>query len=257
MIKKTFLVLLLFVVALPFFLLSSLPASVLWTKVIEPAVKTKSLGIMPKSFAGTAWDGEAYVSFRHLEGVFSWKLSVLDVFGGSIPLQVDVRSTAGDASAILDIGLRDQSLSIETLRLDTEKLNPFLRIHRVKATGEVYVKDLSVRLEKRRVASIDGRFTWAGGEVSYPAGRDIRDRVMPAFGGQIQTQESGDIVLGIRDQEASFDTMRVTWSANGDALWEVTRRVLDVAQEPWAANSTEQDVVFKVKKPVSRQLGKQ
>jgi hypothetical protein len=49
--------------------------------------------------------------------------------------------------------------------------------------------------------------------------------------------------------------MRGSWQVGGDALWEVTRRVLDIAQEPWSANSSETDVVFKIKKPLSRQLG--
>lgn len=256
MIKKTILILVLFFTSLPVFLLATLPASVAWEKVISPLTKTTSVGVKAKSFSGTAWNGAAHITFRHLEGVVSWDVQLLNLFGGSLPLSLDLQSSAGEFDMLLDVGLRAQSILLKDLRLDLEQLNPFLRAQRVKVSGELIAKNVAVSVDKQFFTAIDGRFSWGGGAVSYPAGRDIHDRVMPGFSGKVSTSESQTISLGIRDQEASFDSMRGSWSEGGDALWEVTRRVLDVANEPWAQNSAETDVIFKVKKGLPRSLGK-
>lgn len=257
MIKKSLLFIFIFVLAFAGFLIANLPASIAWKYVIAPATKAQSSGVIAKSFDGTLWDGRAHVGFRHLEGVLSWDIGLASVVAGSLPVAIEVDSTAGSMEAVLDIGLTKQQLKVDDLNLQLGKLNPFLRAQRLTVDGELVAKALSVEVKSRTVEHISGRFSWDGGAVSYPAGREMHDRVLPAFSGMLSTRTDGAIVLGIRDQAASFDTMRGTWSADGDALWEVTRRVLDVAKEPWSANSSETDVVFKVKKPIPRTLGGQ
>jgi hypothetical protein len=256
-IKKSLLFIVIFVLAFAGFLIANLPASVAWKYVIAPATKAQSSGVIAKSFDGTLWNGRAYVGFRHLEGVLSWDIGLASVFAGSLPVSIEVDSTAGSIEAVLDVGPTKQQLRVDDLRLQLAKLNPFLRAQRLTIDGELLAKGLSVEVGSRTLEHISGRFSWDGGAVSYPAGREMHDRILPAFSGALSTGADGAIVLGIRDQNASFDTMRGTWSADGDALWEVTRRVLDVAKEPWSANSSETDVVFKVKKPIPRKLGGQ
>lgn len=255
MIKKSLLFILVFVIAFAGFLVANLPASIAWKHVIAPAIKAQSTGVIAKSFDGTLWDGRAHIAFRHLEGVLSWDVALASVFTGVLPVSLSVNSTAGKLTSVLEVGLTKQQLRIDDLSLQLGKLNPFLRAQRLTVDGELVAKGLSVEVKSSTVDRISGRFSWDGGAVSYPAGREMHDRVLPAFSGALVTQADGAIVLGIRDQDASFDTMRGTWSADGDALWEVTRRVLDVANEPWSANSSETDVVFKVKKPIPRKLG--
>ena len=255
MIKKSLLIILVFVIAFAVALVANFPASLAWKYAIAPLTKAQSAGVITKSFDGTVWDGRAHIAFRHLEGVLSWDLQLTSLFGGSVPVSLELESTAGELDLVLDLGLGAQSLYLESMRLELGKLNPFLRAKRVKLDGALMAKGLSLDLEKRTLESIAGRFNWDGGAISYPAGREIHDRVLPAFSGAFKTGGDGVITLGIRDQDATFDTMRGSWQTNGDALWEVTRRVLDIAQEPWSANSSETDVVFKVKKPLSRQLG--
>lgn len=255
MIKKSLLVILVFVLAFAVFIVATLPASVAWKHVIAPATKVQSAGVIAKSFDGTLWNGRAHIAFRHLEGVLSWDIQFAGLFGGSLPIDIGLESTAGELEAALDVGLSKQNAELKTMRLELGKLNPFLRAKRVKVDGELMVKNVVFALRRSTVERIEGRFSWSGGAVSYPAGREIHDRVLPAFSGAANTDNAGLISLAIRDQDASFDTMRGSWSQNGDALWEVTRRVLDIAQEPWSANSSETDVVFKVKKPIPRKLG--
>ncbi|KZY60122.1 hypothetical protein A3742_05855 [Oleiphilus sp. HI0071] len=255
MIKKSLLIILVFVSAFAVALIATLPASLAWKYAIAPVTKVQSLGVITKAFDGTIWDGRAHVAFRHLEGVFAWELKLSDMWSGSLPVNVQLESTAGALDAVLGVGFSAQRIEVESMRLELSKLNPFLRTKRVKLDGELFAKGLALDLESQTVERLVGRFSWDGGAISYPAGREIHDRIMPAFSGAIRTESDGTIYLGIRDQDASFDTMRGSWQVGGDALWEVTRRVLDIAQEPWSANSSETDVVFKIKKPLSRQLG--
>jgi len=255
-IKKSVLISLLFLLSLPVFLLATLPASVAWEKVISPLTKTKSVGVKAKAFSGSAWDGAAYITFRHLEGVISWDLHLADMLGGSLPISLDLYSTAGELELLLDVSLSDQSLSLEKMRLNASTLNPFLRPQRVKMDGEVFAKDVNITIDDRWISSLSGRFSWSGGAVSYPAGREMHERVLPSYNGQVATGDDGLIELGIRDQDASFDVMRGSWNTDGEALWEVSRRVLDIANEPWAENSSESDVIFKVKKVLPRSFGK-
>lgn len=255
MIKKSLLVILVFVIAFAVALIATFPASLAWKHVIAPVTKAQSAGVITKAFDGTVWDGRVHIAFRHLEGVLSWDLQLGGLWSGSLPVSLELESTAGQLDAVLDLGFSAQHMQIELMRMDLNKLNPFLRSKRVKLDGELLAKGLALDLEKQTVERVVGRFSWDGGAISYPAGREIHDRVLPAFSGAFKTEGNGTITVGIRDQDASFDTMRGSWQENGDALWEVTRRVLDIAQEPWSANSSETDVVFKVKKPLPRQLG--
>lgn len=255
MIKKSLLVILVFTIAFAVALIATFPASLAWKYLIAPVTKAQSAGVITKAFDGTVWDGRVHLAFRHLEGVLSWDLQLSGLWSASLPLGLKLESTAGELDATLDLGLAAQRVQVESMRLELSKLNPFLRSKRVKLDGGLIAKGLALDFEKRTVESLVGRFSWDGGAISYPAGRDIHDRVLPAFSGAFKTDSNGTITLGIRDQDATFDTMRGSWQKGGDALWEVTRRVLDVAQEPWAANSSETDVVFKVKKPLPRQLG--
>ena len=224
--------------------------------MIAPNTNVLALGINPHAFSGSVWNGRAHLSFRHIEGVLGWDLGIGSIFVGSLPVDLELKSTAGDFSASLDLGLMQQSLKVDSMRLDIAKLNPFVRVHRVTLAGDVFVKDLSLDINSRVVEQISGRFNWSGGAVAYPAGREIHNRTLARFTGKINTDQSGNIKLGVRDEGASFDVLKGSWDAQGVALWEVTRRMLDLADEPWAQNSQETDVVFKVKKAIPRDLSK-
>lgn len=252
MIKKTFLVSFLFVCALAVFLVASIPASVAWTHVIAPAAKVSSLGVRAKSFSGTVWNGKAHIAFRHLEGVLSWDVQLSKIFWGSLPATLELRSSAGDVEASVLASMRAQSVEFESITLAMDALNPFLRPQRVKLDGELFVKDLRLVVSDFELMSVAGRFNWSGGDVSYPAGRSVHERSFPPFLGSLDTDETDTITIGIRDQGAGFDVMRGRWEYSGEAVWEVTRRLLDIADEPWSQNSSESDVVFKLKKPISR-----
>jgi len=255
-IKKAFLVLTLFLLSFGVFLVANLPASVAWNHGVLPYTSVKSSKVVAKAFSGTVWNGQAHIVYRHVEGVLSWDLKMRELLLGRLPVELSLHSTVGELDANLEAGVFNQKLVIDSARIDMPKLNPFFRAKRIKLDGELFAKNIEVQLDEQVLASIDGRFNWSGGAVAYPAGREIHERNMPAFSGQVTTRENGDLYLGIKDQDASFDVMRGSWDASGTVLWEVTRRVLDIADEPWSANSEETDVVFKLKKPISREVTK-
>jgi hypothetical protein len=73
--------------------------------------------------------------------------------------------------------------------------------------------------------------------------------ILPIYG-TLSSPNVGNVSLGLRDQEASFDFLSASIDEAGVAFIEVRRRLLDIADEPWSASSEETDVVFKVKKPL-------
>ena len=90
--------------------------------------------------------------------------------------------------------------------------------------------------------------SWSGGEIAYPAGREVHQRNLPMFKAIVETKDTGEIFLSIRDSQASFDVIDANLAVDGTGMLRITRRLLDLSEEPWSLNSKEQDVVFKVKK---------
>jgi hypothetical protein len=249
-IKKTIGLVLVFLLSFAVFLIATLPASVVWKYVIVPNTKVLSLGVQARAFEGSVWDGRVYLSFRHLKGILDWDLSPMGVFSGTLPLELKLESSTGKLSSTVELGLKTQRFTLSSLELALEPLNVFTKAQRLSVSGDVFAKDVELIIRDRKLESAMGSFTWSGGAVSYPAGRDLHERVLPPFSGRMKTDAPYDVHLGIRDQDASFDVMRGSINERGEALWEVTRRVLDIADEPWSPNSKETDVVFKVKKPL-------
>lgn len=256
MLKKTILLLTAFVFSLAIFLIATLPVSVLWNKGIAPYANLKPMQIEVKGLNGTIWDGQALLNVRRVPMLLNWQFDWSQLQGMALPLAVQLESGAGSLGATAQVGLTQQTLALYHLRLDLTALNPELKRQRVTLDGDVFSSDFALVLADHKVESASGQLTWSGGDIAYPAGRQIHERTMPSFNVQIETLSSGEVELGVRDSGGRIDVIEASLEPSGVAMLRVRRRLLDLAQEPWSrGNSSEQDVVFKVKQNLYQMMG--
>lgn len=250
MFKQTLAYLALFLVSLVIFLIAFLPASFAWQHVIGPRTHLQSIGLQVKAVEGTIWQGRAQVLFRFVEGVAEWNLSVSELTQLRLPLALKLDTNAGNMESEVALSLAGVSVDIPKMDIEIASLNKFLELHRLRASGELLVRNLKLRIEDKMVQTASGKINWTGGDVRYPAGREMHERNIPPVYGTLSSASVGNLSLGLRDQEASFDFLSASIDESGVAFVEVRRRLLDIADEPWSASSEETDVVFKVKKPL-------
>jgi hypothetical protein len=149
---------------------------------------------------------------------------------------------------LVDLSFSGVRAEIISAQIDLKPLTPIFKAERVTLDGELLVKNLSVLMENKQIKAAAGIASWSGGEIAYPAGREVHQRVFPAFKAVIETKDVGEIHLSIRDSQATFDVIDADLTVDGTGTLRITRRLLDLSDEPWSLNSKEQDVVFKVKK---------
>ncbi len=248
MIKKVFLYLCIFLLSLSVFLIFLLPASVVWEKGLAPQINTKQLGVDVQRVVGTIWDGQALVRYKGLSGIIRWNVALEGIFGFSLPIELNLDSEFGHIDADIALSLSTIRAKIRQAQIELQPLTPIFRAQRLSLDGELFVKDLVMLVENKQLVEASGMASWSGGDIAYPAGRAVHQRSLPMFKAVLETAGSGDIYLGVRDPQAAFDVINADLKTDGTAMLRITRRLLDLSSEPWSQNSTEQDVVFKVKK---------
>lgn len=250
MIKKTALYLSLFLLSLMLFLLASLPAEIVWHKGVVPQLKGNNIPVEVLSLNGTIWDGQALVRYQDIESIVNWDVSILGVLSLELPVALKINSQVGLVDIRASIGLN--SIYVELLSADIElaKLTPLFKRQRVKLDGQLVAKDIQFEVVDNQFKSASGLLSWSGGNITYPAGRQLHERTLPMFKGRLVTKTNGDIFLGVRDVGASFDLIEGLLDIEGSALLTVKRRLLDLSDEAWPQNSREKDTVFKVKKNI-------
>jgi hypothetical protein len=249
-IKKTALYLSLFLLSLMLFLLASLPAEIVWHKGVVPQLKGNNIPVEVLSLNGTIWDGQALVRYQDIESIVNWDVSILGVLSLELPVALKINSQVGLVDIRASIGLN--SIYVELLSADIElaKLTPLFKRQRVKLDGQLVAKDIQFEVVDNQFKSASGLLSWSGGNITYPAGRQLHERTLPMFKGRLVTKTNGDIFLGVRDVGASFDLIEGLLDIEGSALLTVKRRLLDLSDEAWPQNSQEKDTVFKVKKNI-------
>ena len=250
MIKKVILYFFIFVISLLVSLIMLMPANFLWERVVSPQINIKKIGLDVEKVAGTVWDGKALLRYQNISGIMAWEIEAANVLSLSLPIRLSLNSQIGEIKAHAKASLSKFELGISSAEVELKPLTPSLRAQRVSLDGRLIVKDLAVVLEDQRVVSATGMASWSGGDIAYPAGREVHERTLPMFKALLQTKEKGNVHLGIRDAQATFDVIDASLSESGEGLVKITRRLLDLSNEPWSLNSREQDVVFKVKKPL-------
>ena len=249
-IKKTALYLSLFLLSLVLFLLVSLPAEFVWQKGIAPQLKGQNIPIKVLSLNGTLWEGQALVRYQHIESVVDWKISVFGLVSLKLPVDLNIKSQAGTIKMAANVGLGASDIDVISADIDLAYLTPFFKRQRVTLGGQVIAKSVQVVVVDNHVKSASGLVSWSGGDIAYPAGRQLHERTLPVFKGRLETKSDGNIVLGVRDAGASFDLIEGLLDTEGSAMLTVKRRLLDLADEEWPQNSNEKDTVFKVKKNI-------
>ncbi|WP_250658734.1 type II secretion system protein N [Alkalimarinus coralli] len=248
MFKKILLFLLVGVISYISFLIATLPASFVW-KYLSPQLPLKPLQINVKGLSGTVWDGEAYVSSKGIEGVLDWDISLTGLFAGQLPIQLAVKSSAGTLNTDISVFSNGVELSGTKGKINLQALNTLFKRQRVTLNGDLTISSLELGYFDRAVTSATGQFDWSGGRVEYPAGREMHGSQFPPFIGKIS--QKGDIALmHISDTESSVNAIEAQLDRTGTATLRVKRRLLDLANEPWPKNSSENDVVFKAKRRI-------
>ncbi len=247
MIKKITLYVFVFLLSLLLFLVAFFPANVLWEKLVQPQVNLEQLGLRVDKIQGTVWQGQALIHYRSIASIVDWDVDLSGLLALRVPAIVKVNSQVGSLNAKLRLGTSQSVLLIDQAEVKLAGLNALLRQQRVTLDGLLFIKNLQVELREWRPVSAFGMASWSGGNIAYPAGREVHERNLPMFKADLDTQD-GAIRLAIRDANASFDVISATLDANGQGMMSITRRLLDLSNEPWSLNSREQDVVFKVKK---------
>ena len=247
MIKKVILYLVVFIISLMLSLIVLFPANILWQQVLAPKINLSAMGVRVEKVQGTIWEGQALVNYGSIASILSWDVQTSGLLGLSLPVQLNLVSQAGELKSV--VTLRPSTVKITVPKADVQltALNPVLKAQRLTLDGELLIKDLSVYLEGGRPVNASGLASWSGGDIAYPAGREVHQRNLPVFRADIDTRD-GVIRLAIRDTQASFDVISGSLDQQGVGMMSITRRLLDLSREPWSQNSREQDVVFKVKK---------
>ena len=248
MIKKVFLYLFVFLLSLLIFLVYFLPANVVWEKGIEPKINARQLGVDVQKVVGTIWHGQALVRYKGLSGIAQWDVQLDKLVSLSLPIELNINSVVGEVDAVVDLSLSKVRAEVSKAQIQLKGLSPLLKAQRVSLDGELFVKNLLVVIENKKITNASGLASWSGGDIAYPAGRAVHERSLPMFKATLETRDSGDVYVGIKDPQATFDVINADLKTDGTAMLRITRRLLDLSSEPWSQNSDEQDVVFKVKK---------
>ena len=254
MLKKSVLYVLLFLFALFSFLLCKAPAVVVWEKVLtsNPSLQNsmQTMGLNVESLDGTIWDGQALVRYKGVSSIVDWRLKLTKVYTLSLPLELDVRSQAGEIKALVNAGFSGLDMHVLKADIDLSALTPAFRSQRLTLDGNLLAKDLKAKLVGGQLKSAGGTVSWSGGDIAYPAQRATHERSLPSFRATLETRPDGEVYAGVRDSGGAFDVLELSLDSEGQALVKVKRRLLDLADEHWPKNSNEQDTVFKIKKMI-------
>lgn len=232
------------------FLVYTLPASFAW-QTLQPLVEkdSKLLGVSVNDVAGTIWHGQALIQYQNSIGLINWRVRFSQLLKGQTGLDLSLDSDVGRLSGTLWGGLTEQSVIIDSANVDLKRLNSFLVRQKVVLDGELLVKNVLLVRRDKKIADSIGVLSWTGGNISYPAGRDIHVRDIPPFRGEISWQEPV-VHLGIRDDNADFDVISVTLDQAGWLKVSTKKRLLDIAQEPWPSSTKEDQPVFSLRQKI-------
>ncbi len=229
------------------FLVYSLPAGFLW-QYLKPFVEQdlRRINLQVGDIGGTVWDGQVLLKYRGSAGILMWNLSSAKVMQGQLGIDVRVTSDVGVINGSIYGGLDEQSIMLDSAHVYLKNVNPHLISQKVSLDGELDIKNVLLVLRDKKIADSIGSLRWTGGNISYPAGREVHVRDLPAFRGNIKWDEP-NVLLGIRDENAGFDVITLLLEQSGWLKLNTTKRVLDLAQEPWPSSSREDQVVFSMR----------
>ncbi len=248
MLKKILLFSIVGIFAYIAFLIATLPIGVIWGQV-SPKLPLRQLQLDVNGLSGTVWNGEALISVRGIEGVLGWDVSVMGLFTGQLPIDLALKSHVGDIQTTVKLTIGGGEIYNTKGEVRLAAFNPILKGQRLTLDGDVKIENLVLSYQGGQIAAASGLLNWTGGRVQYPAGRDTHENQFPPFVATLG-QKADDVVVAIRDSQSSVNSIEADLDKTGMATVRVKRRLLDVANEPWPKNSSESDVVFKVRRKI-------
>jgi len=228
------------------FLIIELPADVVW-RYARPHVPVESMPVEISAVHGRVWDGRGVVSYQGQQADLKWRLQPWRQLIGQPVLAMDVTyqgsrvsmQTGVSWSGVWDLAVQGQ--------IDLIPFNSYFARQGITLDGMVKVSDLQLRWDPQEQALLaaQGLIQWSGGTIGYPVAGQTQRQQMPGLLGVIDHQDSA-VSLNVKENMGSAPIIEASLQQNGQARLAVRRKLLDLAGAPWAANSTPQDVVFRI-----------
>lgn len=197
--------------------------------------------------AGTVWSGRGALRFRdnalgqlqwsfepaslaQLAPGYAWQLTGngLDLHGGLAFRTDGVRLSAQGAVA-------------------AEAVNAELATYGIRLDGRLDIESLDATLTGAGLARLEGGGRWSGGAVSYPLGGRSHTALLPPMRAEAQ---SAPITAKAFAEESGTLLMQAEIIADGYAKIGVTRRLLQLLNQPWAGRGADDEIVISLEEAV-------
>lgn len=227
-----------------FFLLASLPASVLWQRSwVQQQVQP--LASVVSGLRGSLWRGTALLQWNGENYSLAWQVSPRWLWRGELALDLSTEQPDLQADAVLiaspfSLGLRDLKAKASDVFV-----NRLLVGQGVSLRGVVSVDVQRIRWKNHLFSEAQGRVSWDGGLLRYPTPA-VKEVTMPRLLATLSSDPNGQLVMNLVAPERSATEELLLLRLNGQGLGtvQVRRRFLDVLGQPWGARSKADDVVF-------------
>lgn len=240
----------LFVVLFSCFLIYTLPAAFVWG-YLSPHVSNqlKQMRLDITNVAGTVWRGQVLLNYQGHNVLAGWHLEGSQLLSGKLGVVIDAKSSLGELHGEVFSNLNDHDVSIRSAKVFLGKVTPFISKTKVVLDGVFEAENVRLVLHEKEITDSMGLFSWSGGDISYPVGRQHHQRSLPPFEGIISWQDP-NIHLGIRDDSSDFDVIEVMLSQAGMLRVSAKKRILDIAKENWPSSDGPRKSVFSIRRKI-------
>lgn len=234
-------------------LLLTTPLSYLWARAsahvdLPPQVKIESL-------AGSVFAGAALLRLEQQPVRLSWSLAWPVLESGSsglglqIPLAWRLETRQSWFSGTSHLGWHQARLQLKG-RLHLAEIAKLVeRSGGVQMAGDIFIDDLALDWRKGYWTAASGHANWPGGLVSWPAGADRQQAMMPPMVALLQKIDIG-LEVSLLSAEASAVAAKARLLPGALLEVQIFRRLLDLAGQSWQGGAGPDEQIFKVSQPL-------
>ena len=234
----------LFIVFYFLFALVNMPVGFIW-KYVSPYIHVANIKV--DNLGGTLWQGSGNISFRRDMATVKWDISPASLFLGKVAGDITITNPVANVTSQFSTGLSGFKVSHLNGYVEDMLVNPYLSSYKVKVSGRLWIEDVSLTGNySGSVEDIAVTANWTGGEVSYPVGRDIHTRQIPAMD-IVATPVADKTTFSVKDKE-SKPIISGELLADGWMTVNLHKHMIEVADEAWPTGN--QDIIFSSKQKV-------
>lgn len=227
-----------------FFLLANLPASVLWQRSwVQQQVGPFSNVV--SGLHGSLWRGTALLQWNGENYPLTWQVSPRWLWRGELAL--DLTTEQPDLQADVVFIASPFFLELRDLHAKASEsfINGLLVAQNVSLSGPISVDAQRVRWKNHLFTEAQGRLSWGGGLLRYPAPA-VKEVTMPRLLANLSIDPDGQLVMNLvaPDRSAIEELLLLRLNGQGLGTVQVRRRFMDVLGQPWGNRSQPEDVVF-------------